>query len=441
MRFGDLLRVAFLNLWRRKLRAFLTVLGLVIGITAIVVMVSLGLGIEKATIDAYAGTGSLTMIDVSSWKWTEVPGGGGGVMMSGTSTETKLDDKSVEKIREIPGVKAVMPMVEVYGNLTTGRYAGGVSILGIDAQSIQEFGLMLAEGEFPTYTRGARSYEIVFGSWVLESFYNPKTGKPAADREGKLLVTMDSRFRLTFDWQNIYGWESEPQENYTPGKYYNIQPVGRMDQMDNRFSYYSLMDINALNQLIKENKDFVGQPGKDGYQQVLVKCDDIENVESVKMAIDAMGYGTSSMLDAVNMAKEQTKQIRLVLGAIGGVALLVAAIGIMNTMMMSIYERTKEIGIIKVLGCRMGNIVALFLSEAMLIGVAGGVLGLGLSYVLSLLLNNVLAGYMGAGMLSIIPAYLAVGAVAFSVVVAMAFGLYPAIRAMRLSALSAIRND
>ena len=129
---------------------------------------------------------------------------------------------------------------------------------------------------------------------------------------------------------------------------------------------------------------------------------------------------------------------RYLLGAIGGVSLLVAAIGIMNTMMMSIYERTKEIGIIKVLGCRMSNIAGLFLTEAAYIGFFGGALGLGLSYGLSLVLNNFLEA---SGFKSVIPLYLAVGALAFSVVVALISGLYPAMRAMKLSPLAAIRNE
>ena len=90
-----------------------------------------------------------------------------------------------------------------------------------------------------------------------------------------------------------------------------------------------------------------------------------------------MGYGTYSAQDAVEMAEEQTARIQYLLGAIGGVSLLVAAIGIINTMMMSIYERTREIGIIKVLGCRMSNIAGMFLAESAFIGLFGGALGLG----------------------------------------------------------------
>ena len=161
-------------------------------------------------------------------------------------------------------------------------------------------------------------------------------------------------------------------------------------------------------------------------------------VSSVKAAIDEMGYGTNSLQDWIEQSEEQIQKTQYLLGAIGGVSLLVAAIGIMNTMMMSIYERTKEIGIIKVLGCRMGNIAGLFLTESAYIGLFGGAIGIGLSYGISTALNKLL---VNSGLYSLIPVYLAVGAVAFSMVVALVSGFYPAIRAMRLSPLAAIRNE
>ena len=198
------------------------------------------------------------------------------------------------------------------------------------------------------------------------------------------------------------------------------------------------MELSTLEKLMKDNKDYVGGRGEGKYNQVLVKCSDISDVKAVKTEIENMGYGTYSAQDAVEMAEEQTARIQYLLGAIGGVSLLVAAIGIINTMMMSIYERTKEIGIIKVLGCRMSNIAGMFLAESAFIGLFGGALGLGVSYGLGLVLNALLAS---SGLTSVIPLYLAVGAVAFSVLVGLLSGLYPAIRAMRLSPLAAIRNE
>jgi len=157
-------------------------------------------------------------------------------------------------------------------------------------------------------------------------------------------------------------------------------------------------------------------------------------------------------MESVNQMDQQMQMIQMVMGAIGAVALIVAAINIANTMIMSIYERTKEIGIMKVLGCRLGDILLLFLFEATILGIIGGTIGLGASFGVSHLLNNLppdtIQGFFGfyidpeaGGRMSVIPFWLMLLSFAISVGVAVLAGLYPSIRAMRLSALEAIRNE
>ncbi len=434
MKTGDILRMAFLNLWRRKFRAFLTVLGMVIGVASIVVMVSLGIGIREATVASFAGTGSLTLIRVNSYSYVQNANG------RGASRQTELNKKSVQAFRQLPGVTAVMPLVETWGSLKSGKYLSGISILGVDAETADEFDFSLSEGRLPQSRRG--SYELVIGSWTFENFYDPNSYRQALDNQGNPKVNLKSRFQLTFDSSNFqtntgYTTENTEAEAKPKGAIYDVDAVGIMSQNSNDFSYYCLMDLASLEKLMEDNKDYVGfEKGK--YNQVLVKCASIDEVKAVKDAITEMGYGTYSLQDAVEMAQESTKRVQYLLGAIGGVALLVAAIGIMNTMMMSIFERTKEIGIIKVLGCRISNIAGLFLSEAAYIGLFGGALGLGLSYGISVLLNVLL---QNSGLMSVIPGYLAAGAVVFSIVVALLAGFYPAVRAMKLSPLAAIRNE
>ena len=430
MIFSDLLRMAFMNLWRRKLRAVLTVLGMVIGVSSIVVMMSLGVGIRKATMESYENMGSLTNITVSSWRWVENANG------NGSSTETKLDKKAVETMRQIPGVVAVMPQINAYGIIKSGKWIADTSILAIDGEVAEQFGIELSEGRYPEYKRGGGTHEIVLSESVLGWFYDPNTGKQAVDREGNPKVTMDSRFQLTFDYNAAFG-SRNTEPGYVPGKTYRINAVGKVSPDNNEFSWYCLMDLEALQKLAKENEKFISLDTST-YNSVLVKCDSTDSVASVKEAIDAMGYGTSSLQDSLEQAEQQMQQIQYLLGAIGGVSLLVAAIGIMNTMMMSIYERTREIGIIKVLGCRMDNIAELFLTEAAFIGLIGGALGLGISYGLAAIINKFIGS---SGFNALIPLWLALGALIFSIAVALVSGLYPAIRAMRLSPLTAIRNE
>ena len=434
MSISDMLSMAFLNLWRRKMRAFLTVLGMVIGVASIVVMVSLGIGIRQATVDSFAGTGSLTTIRVSSYSWVDNGNGGG------TSRQTELNRKSVSAFKKIEGVQGVMPLVTAYGMLKSGRYAADVSILGITKEDAKEFGIELGEGEMPG--KSGSTYEMALGSWVLNDFYDSTTYRQALDSKGNPRVTSSSRMQLTFDYRNIrpndIGFSDPDDTTQQPlGGLYKVKVTGVMSNENNDFSYYCLMDMEQLVKLAKANKDYIGFDNTK-YDTVLVKCEEIEDVKTVKAAIEDMGYGTYSLQDAVEMAEESTKNVQYLLGAIGGVALLVAAIGIMNTMMMSIFERTKEIGIIKVLGCRIDNIAGLFLTESAYIGLFGGALGLGLSYGVGAILNQFLAN---SGLRSIIPAYLAFGAVGFSIIVALVAGMYPAVRAMKLSPLAAIRNE
>jgi len=437
MSLKDMLSTAFLNLWRRNMRAFLTVLGMVIGVASIVVMVSLGIGIKQATIESFAGTGSLTTIRVSSWSYVSTGNGGG------SSRQKKLDKKAMAEFKKITGVEAVMPLIETYGMLKSGRYVTDASILGVTKEQAEQFGITLSEGTIPG-SSGSNTYQMAVGAWTLQNFYDPDNYRQAVDKNGNPKITKDSRMQLTFDYRNVSSRymmnasvSSDDEDTIPLGNTYKIKVTGIMDQSNNDFSYYCLMDATHLAQHAKANKDFTNYDSSN-YQTVLVKCAEIEDVKTVKDAITQMGYGTYSLQDAVEMAEKSTQNVQYLLGAIGGVALLVAAIGIMNTMMMSIFERTKEIGIIKVLGCRIDNIAGLFLTEAAYIGLFGGALGMGLSFGISALLNVFLAS---SGLRSIIPAYLVIGAVLFSIIVALAAGMYPAIRAMKLSPLAAIRNE
>lgn len=432
MKFPDMLRTAFLNLWRRKLRAFLTVLGMVIGTSSIVVMVSLGVGMRQSMIESYASMGSLTNITVNNYRYVETADGGG------TFKDVKLDDKAVNKIRKLPGVEGAMPQITAWGMAMSGKYATDVSILGIDMEQAELFGIKLAEGEYPGSRLAGGKVQMLLPYEFYNNFYDPNANRwsPAIDKDGNPKITSRSRLKLTFDYSNVY--TNQPGDpGQQKGKIYTLVPTGRLAQGGNDFSWYCIMDIKVLEKLAKENPNRISL-NKKNYNQVIVKCKEIDDVLTVKAQIEEMGFGASCIQEWLQQSEEQLKQTQYLLGAIGGVSLLVAAIGIMNTMMMSIYERTKEIGIIKVLGCRMSNIAGMFLTEAAYIGFFGGVLGLGLSYGLSLVLNNFLES---SGFKSIIPLYLAVGALAFSVVVALISGLYPAMRAMKLSPLAAIRNE
>ena len=142
--------------------------------------------------------------------------------------------------------------------------------------------------------------------------------------------------------------------------------------------------------------------------------------------------------------QKELAMIEAVLGGIGAVSLFVAAIGIANTMMMSIYERTKEIGVIKVLGCSLKNIKQMFLMEAASIGLIGGVVGNILSFLVSALINFLAGGGAALGFegdISYIPLWLVLVSMGFAMLVGIMAGYFPAKRAMQLSPLAAIRSE
>ena len=318
--------------------------------------------------------------------------------------------------------------------------------------------MVLGSGRLPA--ADASEMEMVVGNMVTRNFYNAKTGKGLWDTgEMPEVDFMNAPVFTIFDMDSYY------QSRYPSGdttvkapKKYMLRASGMIAGTEdewNEYSYGVYVDIEKLKtqlkQIFKKNP-IPGQPtNKKGkpysyfvYEEAMVNVDEMDNVIEVQNAINNMGFQANSQMEWLEQSQKQSNMVQAVLGGIGAVSLFVAAIGIANTMMMSIYERTKEIGVIKVLGCAMGNIRNMFLIEAGCIGFVGGVIGLVLSYLISFLINKFLAAAFLYGMdskLSVIPPWLAAAAVAFAVLIGMAAGFFPALRAMRLSPLAAIRNE
>ncbi|MBZ2174954.1 FtsX-like permease family protein [Schnuerera sp. xch1] len=184
----------------------------------------------------------------------------------------------------------------------------------------------------------------------------------------------------------------------------------------------------------------------------MVKVDDVNNVQDIQQVIKNKGFDAYSLSDILEEMKKMSSIIQAILGGIGAISLLVAAIGITNTMVMSIYERTKEIGIMKVIGASLKDIKKLFLFESAIIGLLGGLIGIIFSHLLSFILNKFGGNFlMGIGFMgietesgtniSIIPIWLIFASLSFSVLMGIISGYYPARRAMKLSAIEAIRTE
>jgi len=433
----DLIEMGLKNLWRRKLRTFLTVLGVLIGTSSIVIMLSLGIGLSESFKSQIESLGSLTTITVSK-------GYGGGMMGMGmeqnSSSKKKvtLDDKAVLEFEKIPNVVATMPMRQIYATFINGKFISSIPIKGIPPQNMELFEFKIEEGRLLS---AGDDMSVVFGGGVRDSFYNPK------GRSGRMpeINLMEDRIQLTLD--DSYGYDSGFNPDKPNYKKYKIKTAGVLQQGDMEHDWAAYMPIKTVEKLMKE-KDRLStdksQKKKDySYETVLVKVNDIKNVKQVQSQIKDMGHEAFSLNDFLDEMNKTAGVIQAILGGIGAVSLLVAAIGITNTMIMSIYERTKEIGVMKVIGASLEDIRNLFLLESAIIGFFGGVFGIGFSFTVSYVIN-VIAPNMFPGdfeKLSIIPIWLALAGIAFSTFIGIASGYYPAKRAMNLSALEAIKTE
>ncbi|MDO5733515.1 MAG: FtsX-like permease family protein, partial [Eubacteriales bacterium] len=179
--------------------------------------------------------------------------------------------------------------------------------------------------------------------------------------------------------------------------------------------------------------------GPISYSELRVRTNSIEDTKRLYKELNELGkYFCSSSVEYLEQMRSQMASVQLFLGGIGFISFFIAAIGIANTMMMSIYERTKEIGIFKVLGCSMRKIRSLFLMESAMIGLIGGILGVALSFLIRSLIIN---GVQSELFQPYIPPYLPPIAIACSTLIGVIAGFSPARRAMRLSPLKAIHNE
>ncbi|RHV66276.1 ABC transporter permease [Clostridium sp. OM02-18AC] len=445
MKFVDLLAMSLKNLSRRKLRTALTVLGVVIGTASIVVMVSLGIGLSELNRELISSYGSLTEITVNN-------------PYNGDSTKDPLylTDDVVKQMEKLPYVTGVYPMLQVDVLMQQGKYSSNVTLNGVPYEYLKKIPL----GQGTLSNSSDHELKLIYGNAIIQWFTDAKgnntyweTGElPNVDFMGKPMFVI-------FDTDTYYQSQNGGEDAPKPPKKYLLKADGVVEGgVDDYNSYaynvYTRLDLleTQLKRIFKK-KAIPGQPTtKKGkpyryfiYNSCSVNVDDIEHVGEVQKKLTDMGFQASSNADWMKQSEQQSNMIQAVLGGIGAVSLFVAAIGIANTMMMSIYERTKEIGIIKVLGCDMKVIRNMFLLESGFIGFMGGVVGLIFSAGISFAINHLLQiGQTMTGMsgnISRIPLWLAAASVGFAVLMGMAAGFFPALRAMKLSPLAAIRNE
>ena len=466
MKISDEISLSARNLLRRKGRTALTLVGVVIGTCMVVLMISLGIAQTKTNEEMLQSWGDLTQVQIYGY----------GMMMGSDGKPLYLDDAAIANIKQIPHVAAATPYAQAYnleGEITAGRngrYTSDIyNLIGIDPTALEPMGFALQSGSWPTNTPAsekATKLQVLVGSSTgynfqdsRKSYNSPKRYRyeGQTDANGKELppfVDIDKdKMTLTIKTGEGSTEKSRSWELEIVGV---LEPDGAKGYWTQSGIVLRIQDMKML-QKIYNDMTKTKEESK-SYDQVYVKVDDLSNVTDVETAIHDLGFtNTYSMNQQREEMQKQVMNSQMIFGGIAAVSLLVAAINIINTMTMAIYERTREIGVMKVLGCELGNIRTMFLLESSTIGFIGGLIGLGISLIASFVFNNLstlgqgldLSGLMGGGYymgggggtISIIPPWLMLAALVFATLVGLVAGILPANKAVKISALEAIRHE
>jgi putative ABC transport system permease protein len=427
MTLTDLAKTSLGNLGRHKARTILSAVGVTVGILTIVTMVSLGIGVQREFIQTFQEAGLETVrVHPVTEERTAFN------QFAEPRRTVLITPALVEEMRARDDVLEVWPRIYTPGSMDVSLKIGG-ELLQV---RVGEFHWGMSDPFTP-------SPEIVAGEEL--------------DREGQgeIVVTASALEELGFEGQSqldsIVGQEVDLvlkaprgdtqtfpfrvvgvlEANYGPESGYFGTHIGPADALAMKAWWYNDPDILE----------------HEGYDELVIEAASLNDAVQIVEVLEARGFEVQTlrtMLDTINkgMVIAQT-----MLGSIGGLALLVASLGIANTMIMAVYERTREIGILKAVGASPADIRVLFMAEASLIGLLGGLAGTIIGWLLGLGLNRAILAYLRwkeipvEGTFFVVTAWLVALALAFATVVGLLAGLYPAARAARLDPLEALRYE
>ena len=484
MSFFDILHLALRNLRQAKLRATLTTMGVVVGVAVIVTMVSFGLGLQSNMLARFKaldlfnevlvfgrGLSNLAGLDRPARARDEGERRDNRGRSNRTATRI-LDDAGVKEIAAISGVAYVEPTVNFpayvrsNGKLLT-QYVGGANIPNASTR-FQHFaaGKMissLAANEAVVSERFMREFgyekpaDAVGKTLELLAPPNEKTSADEEEETPNFFgIPIDdggldesSAGVQTRSFQ-IVGVLGEIKEGAGQGALRGITPWAGIYiplPMAHSWSTEHRGPMSQVALALARAGGNLGEGQTEGYESAVVRVTDPGELEAVRQKITDAGFGSFSIIDELDQIRTVFLIIDSVLGLLGGISLLVASFGIANTMIMSILERTREIGIMKAIGAEDREIKLIFFVEAAVIGVTGGVVGVLVAWGIDELANYLAYRFLlkpqGASFIDFfdLPPYLWLGAILFALLVSIAAALYPASRAARIDPVRALRHD
>ncbi len=447
--------MALRNLSRRKSRTILTVLSVVIGATSIILMLAFATGISNSQKEMIESFGGLTSISIIG---------------NNPSEQMEVKDTDINKLKKVKGVRAVVPSKEFWGEVRVDN--GDDYILNTSFEVVPDdvFSLLTADMfEWGKNLSTSDKEAVVLGqnADVQKIERMPDGGWSSMPMEGDFDYNTHEYFlRLGYkdesdDGVHFGNQDKNQEENDKPTFVdVKVKPVGKLNSKAVLKGWSSYVNESFYKNLKKEDKKLqspqldmnydengqaiVDKSDKIKYTNLRVIVDDVDNLEKIENDIKKLGYNTQSEAGSAEEIKKQSMQVTLILGGIGSVAFIVSAIGIINTMLMSIYERQKEIGVMKVIGASVNDVRGMFLIESGFIGFFGGIIGLLISLGVGKIINKLLAGggmFGGSGDVIAISFGLAIVGVGFSSLVGVLAGYIPARRATKLSAIEALRSN
>lgn len=437
-----------MNMKRRKVRTFLTVLGVMIGVISVVALLSVGIGVKNEMIDSAVASGSVNQIKVYS-------------EAGGKHKDRMITDRTIDTFSSITNVSGCYPLYEVAVSMKYGEYEYYGNLVGVPENELGSWDLSYGEKNADS----SRTPELIAGSSVGKLFFNQNTYDSYENREKKSIAALiGKRFDTTVGWVGenektvklkLGGVLSDGDSDNNP-----VQDEESDETLDISEDYseksqtiYCDMDsLKSLLRMVSTDGKLYGQP-VDGngnsyrefvYTSAVVTVDDIDNVDAMVKKFQDMGYQTENSKEYLDTIQKYLKMIQLLFGGIGMIALVVAVIGISNTMTTSVFDRINEIGILKVLGCDIDELRLLFLMEAAVIGLAGGILGVLSSYGVRLVVNKAAVSlfHLAKGtQVALIPWWLALAGVIGSVFLGVAAGYFPARWASKLRPIDAVTRS
>lgn len=406
--YSDLFDISIKNLFSKRKRSFIAIFGVALGIGFTVLLISLGFGLESLIISRTASINQLKHIEV----------------FPAIGESVELNDDSINSIKDLSGVNKVLPLIGIAGKISYQESNLDIVIYGVQSEYLKNSDSLIIDGEYFKSDNlyvpedGERSNEVVINKALLDLL---ELDNGIVNEDIKLGYLLENNISTTDD---------EEIENELTFNDFSV--TGVIESEDVPVAY---IPIEVLRDAESSK-----------YSQLKVISFSQDEVGELRGKINALGFRTSSILDTIEQIESLFSSVRIIFGVIGLISLFIASLGMFNTLTVSLLERVREVGLMKVMGANSREIRRLFLSEAISMGVLGGVIGIiiGLvsAFILTLILSIISLAQGGDYIsLFVLPFNTIVLIIVLSGFTGILTGFYPSRRATNIPALDALRYE